>query len=123
MPRAAMQKGTDAMASPRARLAQPSTLAQLGQLWQVPLLLLSVALFGYAAYLFIDPKPGLSIEQKIQVARDFLGQERPKAALAQLRNLLETEKLETPQQATIHLLTAEGLDMGQKQLPVKIGIN
>ena len=34
---------------------------QLSQLWQLPLLVFSVFLFGYAAYLFIDPKPGPSV--------------------------------------------------------------
>ena len=48
---------------------------QLSQLWQLPLLVFSVFLFGYAAYLFIDPKPGPSIAQKLATARALLKQQ------------------------------------------------
>src|SRR5258705_366895 len=41
---------------------------RLGDLWQAPLLLVSVGLFAVAAWLFIDPKPGLSID--LQLAAD-----------------------------------------------------
>ena len=33
----------------------------LSQLWQLPLLLLSLGLFGYAAYLFVDPHTGPTV--------------------------------------------------------------
>ena len=42
------------------------------QLWQMPLLLLAIGLFAYSAYLFIDPKPGLSVEQRVETARVYL---------------------------------------------------
>ena len=54
----------------------------LAHLWQAPLLLLSLGLFGYAAYLFIDPQPGLTLDQKIDVARVYLKNERPEAAIS-----------------------------------------
>ena len=48
-------KGTEAMAFSRAN-------PRLAQLWQLPLLVVSLGLFGAAAYLFINPGPGLTIE-------------------------------------------------------------
>jgi tetratricopeptide (TPR) repeat protein len=97
--------------------------ARFAQLWQFPLLLISVALFAVAAYLFIDPQPGPSIDEKIDVARKFLDQERAEAALAQLNKLLATEKLDTEHQGKIHLMLAESLEMGQKQLKINIPAN
>src|SRR5438552_6730973 len=88
---------------------------QLAQLWQLPLLLVSLALFGVASYLFIDPKPGLSIEQKIDSARVYLNQERPKAAVERLNQLLATEKLELAVEGRIHLMLAEAIEMKQRQ--------
>src|SRR4051794_37608287 len=76
--RAAGAKGAEAQA--RRDLSKP-TNSRVTQLWQFPLLLFSLGLFGYAAYLFIDPKPGLSIDQKIDVARSLLKKERPEAAI------------------------------------------
>jgi hypothetical protein len=52
------------------------------------LLLASLGLFGYAAYLFIDPQPGPSIDERIASARKFLDQERPDAANALLNRIL-----------------------------------
>ncbi|HEY1628871.1 MAG TPA: tetratricopeptide repeat protein [Tepidisphaeraceae bacterium] len=109
-------KGTEAMANRR-------THARLAQLWQFPLLVVSVALFGVAAYLFINPQPGLTIDQKIDAARTFLDQQRPEAALAQLNKILATEKLDTVHQGKIHLMLAESLEMGQQQLKISIPIN
>ena len=53
----------------------------LAQLWQVPLLLVSLALFAAAAYLLFDPQAGMSSQQKIQRARAFLKTDRPDAAV------------------------------------------
>ena len=86
------------------------TKRSLARLWQAPLLLLSLGLFGYAAYLFIDPQPGLTIDQKIDIARVYLKNERPEAAIEQLNRLLTTEKLPRESEATIHLLLAEGIE-------------
>src|SRR5260370_480666 len=90
-------KGMEAMASSRPFSAipfselTPRPQRRLSQLWQLPLLLLSIGLFGYAAYLFIDPKPGLSVEQKLNIARDYLTQERPDAAIEYLNKLAGTD--------------------------------
>src|SRR3954454_17259985 len=88
---------------------------RLGDLWQAPLLLVSVALFAVAAWLFIDPKPGLSVDQKTDVARELLRQNRPEAAIEQLNRILAREKLEKDREAEVHLLLAESLEVGQKQ--------
>jgi tetratricopeptide (TPR) repeat protein len=92
----------------------------LSQLWQLPLLLLSLSLFSYAAYIFIDPKPGLSIDQKIDVARQLLKDERPEAAIDQLNHILAAEKLEKDREGTIHLLLAQALDNLQQQKHVDL---
>ena len=70
----------EATMSSRRATASPN---RVGQLWQLPLLIVSLGLFVYAAYLFIDPKGGPSINDKIRVARTFLNQERHQAAMAQ----------------------------------------
>lgn len=91
-------------------------------LWQVPLLIGSLGLFGYAAYLFIDPKAGPSIDEKINVARTYLGQERPDAALEYLNRLLSSEKLDKLHEGQVHLMLAEGLAAveGQKDAKYKV---
>ena len=107
-------------ASPPPR---PSQWSRLRNLWQLPLLVFSVALFGAAAWLFIDPKPGLSIDQKIDGARTLLAQTRPEAAIEYLNRLLAKEKLERDREAEIHLLLAEALEQGQKQKKISIPEN
>jgi tetratricopeptide (TPR) repeat protein len=97
--------------------------ARLAQLWQFPLLLLSLALFAVAAYLFIDPRPGMTIDQKVGVARTFLTNQRWDAALSQLNSLLASERLDAEHQAKIHMMLAESLEMGQKQLKVNVPVN
>src|SRR3954465_9372450 len=97
--------------------------SRLAQLWQFPLLLLSLVLFAVAAYLFIDPKPGLSIDQKIEIAQTYLGQGRWDAAMAQLNRLLTSEKLDRSHEGKIHLMLAESLEMGQKNSKISVGEN
>lgn len=96
---------------------------RFAQLWQLPLLLFSLGLFAYAAYLFIDPRGGLTIDDKIEIARIFLKQERPEAALQQLNLLLRTEKMEPAAQARAHMLIAQSLEQGQKQKKINIRAN
>ncbi|MGN6505506.1 MAG: tetratricopeptide repeat protein, partial [Tepidisphaeraceae bacterium] len=85
----------------------------ISQLWQVPLLAVSVGLFGYAAYLLWDPKPGPTVEQQLLVARQYLDAERPEAAVEQLNRIIKLDKLTPEQQARTHLLFAEGLEQFQ----------
>ncbi|HEV2294376.1 MAG TPA: tetratricopeptide repeat protein [Tepidisphaeraceae bacterium] len=101
----------------------PRGKRSLAHLWQAPLLLISLGLFGYAAYLFIDPQPGLTIDQKIDVARVYFKNERPEAGIEQLNRLLTTEKLPRESEATIHLLLAEGIEAAQKQKRINIPAN
>lgn len=120
-------KGMEAMASARplnapTRKAPAKPFARAKQLWQLPLLLTSLALFGFAAYLFIDPKPGLTIDQKINVARDYLAQERPDAAIEHLNKLLNTQKLDKLHEGQIHLLLAEGIAVAEDQKDRKVQI-
>ena len=110
----------EATMSPRRATASTNRLAQL---WQLPLLIVSLGLFVYAAYLFIDPRGGPSIHEKIRVARTFLNQERHQAAMAQLNRLLTTEKLEAPHEAEVRLMVAEALEMGVKQERLQNPVN
>ncbi len=86
----------------------------VSQLWQMPLLMLSLGLFGYAAYLLWDPKPGPTIEQRLADVRTLLKMERPEAAVERLKKLLAADGLTTEQQARIHLHFAEALDQYQE---------
>jgi hypothetical protein len=118
------QRGPKQNPAARAKPAKPpAQWGRLRDLWQLPLLVISVALFGVAAWMFIDPKPGLSIEQKIEVARTLIGQKRPEAAIEQLNRLLAKERLEKVREAEIHLLLAESLELGQKQKKINIPEN
>src|SRR5262245_59252771 len=95
-PACSKRKGRDAMASPSISTSpseRPHVASRFSRLWQLPLFVLSLGLFGYAAYLFIDPKPGLTIEQKIELARTWLSYDRPEAAIDQLNKLLNGERL------------------------------
>src|SRR5437867_899774 len=88
---------------------------RIGDLWQLPLLIASLGLFGYAAYLFIDPKAGPTVDDKILLGRTYLNQERPDAAIEHLNKLLVTEKLDKPHEGQIHLMLAEALSVAEGQ--------
>jgi tetratricopeptide (TPR) repeat protein len=85
-----------------------------GQLWQLPLLIFSLLLFGYAAYLFIDPKPGPTPDDRIAEARSYLAQDRPDAAIQVLNKLLAGGQLTKKRQGTSHLLVATAIEQYQK---------
>lgn len=95
-------------------MASTGAADRLARLWQFPLLLVAIGLFGYAAYLFIDPKPGLTIRQRINLSQDLLKHDRPEAAIEELNNILNGPKLAVEDEARVHLLLAEALDDGQK---------
>lgn len=96
---------------------------RLAHLWQAPLLLVSVGLFAAAAYLFINPGGGMTIDQKIDVARLYLQYNRPDAALDQLNKLVTTEKLTQQSEAKIHLLLGESLEAAQKEHRLSLASN
>jgi tetratricopeptide (TPR) repeat protein len=98
-------------------------VGRFSQLWQLPLFLLSLALFVYAGYLFMAPGPGATVDQKIAVAQDYLHQDRPDAALQQLARTLEGEKLEPAKEAPIHLLIAKALEAAQTQQKLNVPAN
>ena len=99
-------EGRDAMATRQST----GRAAGLGQLWQVPLLVVALGLFGFAAYLFIDPHGGPSIDDKIDVARRLLKSERPEAAINTLNGILRAEKLDRDHEGTVHLLEGQALE-------------
>jgi tetratricopeptide (TPR) repeat protein len=103
-----IEKGKDAMAS---RYAEP----RLAQLWQLPLLLMSLALFTYAGWLLIDPQPGPTFDDRMASIRQLLKQERPSLAIEQLNRLLLMDKLTAPQRGQIHLSLAEAIHLGQQK--------
>lgn len=89
----------------------------------MPLLLVALGLFAYSAYLFIDPKPGLSVAQRVDTARAYLNHGRPGAAIDQLNKLLASEKLARENEAGARLLLAESLEAAQKQLGLDLDVN
>ncbi len=115
----------EAMGSAHAsgRQSTRQSNSRYAQLWQLPLLLVSIGLFSYAAYVFIDPRAGLSIDQKIDVARLYLKNERPEAAINQLNKILTTEKLDRDHEAGVHLLLAESIDAAQQQKHMDLPAN
>ena len=102
---------------------RPVAKRRLAQLWQLPLLLVSLGLFAYAAYLFIDPKPGLSVERRIEFAEAYLRHGRPDAAVDQLNKLLGSEKLARDTEARVHLLLAECIESAQKLAKLDLDAN
>jgi len=111
--------GKEAMSS---RAAFPSS-RQLAQLWQLPLLLLSLLLFGVAGYLFLNASPGLTVRKRIDIARAYVAHERPEAALEQLNRLLTGEHLTQEHEAAVHLTMAEALETAQRQRKISIAAN
>ena len=65
----------------------------------------------------------MSPEQKIDLARKYIDNERPKAALELLNKTLTTDKLDPPTQGRVHILLAESLEMAQKQQKLHIAAN
>jgi tetratricopeptide (TPR) repeat protein len=96
---------------------------RIAQLWQLPLLVISLGLFSAAAYLFINPRSGYTIEQKIEVAQTYLKFNRPEAALDQLNRIITTDKLTPQNEAKIHLMMAESLADAQKLHNISISTN
>src|SRR4051794_33108811 len=88
---------------------------RLTQLWQLPLLLLSIGLLVCAACLFVDATPGLALAAKVNQARVYLQNDRPHAAVEHLNRLLASEKLPPQAEAPIHLLIADAMNAAQTE--------
>lgn len=95
---------------------------KLAQLWQAPLLLISIGLFVYAAILFINPKGKPTVSQQLEVAAELLKQDRPEKAVDQLNLLLE-QKPDKLQEGAIHLLLATAIEGVQKQRHISVPDN
>src|SRR6478672_8015972 len=93
---------------------------QLAHLWQFPLLILSLLVFAAAGYLYTQPMPGLTVGGRIDSARALLRAERPDAALEQLNRLITGERIASEDEASVHLLMGEALELGQRQRKVNI---
>src|SRR5665213_2598079 len=86
----------DAMASRRA-------LGQFSGLWQLPLLVVSLGLFGYAAYRFIDPKPAITIAQRLETAQFYIKHKQFDLAIAQSNKLIATANLKPEQDRVLRI--------------------
>ena len=83
-----------------------------------------MGLFGYAAYLFIDPKPGPTINDKLEVAQKYLNAGRADPAMEILNALLlEDSKLQPKQEGAVRMLLSEGLDVFQKEKHISVAKN
>src|SRR4051794_32871811 len=88
-------KGTEAtmsLASTSLQFTPRRDSRQLNQLWQLPLLLVSLAFLTYAVWLFVTAKPGLTLASKVSQARTLLRNGRPEAAAEQVNLLLASER-------------------------------
>lgn len=99
----------------KTRGATPQVPPPISHLWQVPLLLASLALSACAACLFLEARPGITLNQQLAPARTLLAHERPDAAIEALTRLVKTHKLSREGEAQVHLLLAEAIEASQKQ--------
>ncbi|MGC4033922.1 MAG: hypothetical protein QM754_19755 [Tepidisphaeraceae bacterium] len=94
--------------------------ASFSQLWQMPLLLCSFGLFGYATYLLWDPKTGPTPDQRLDAGRQLMNAERPEATVELLNGVLKLDKLTPAQKSRTHLMLAEAVEMYQDQKKVQV---
>lgn len=88
---------------------------RLSHLWQLPLLLLSLAILSCAACLFVDARPIIALNQQLLPVRELMRAERPDAAAEKLTKVLASEKLPREAEAQVHLLLGETIEAAQKQ--------
>lgn len=104
-------------------LSPPSRLSRL---WQFPLLLLSLALFGYAGYRLIDPQSPPTIDQQLDAAAKLLANDRADAATEVLRGVLAEDlkkKLTEAQRGRVHLYLAQAVQQVQQDLKLNLPVN
>src|SRR4051794_37972485 len=106
----------DAMSSPRADSSTASSRPPLARLWQMPLLVVALGLFAYAAFLFIHPKSKqLTLDERFARIESLLKSDRADAAMEDLRALRNAGALTGLNDARAHLLEAEAIDLSQHQ--------
>ncbi len=88
----------------------------LSQLWQLPVLLASVVLFGFGVYLMAPkPAPAPDYARPLEVAEGQIKAGEFEPALKTLHDAeLEMTKLTVPQQARLKMLQADAVSLGQK---------
>ncbi len=96
---------------------------RLAQLWQLPLMLFSLGVFAYAGWLFIQPKPGPTLLQRVDSVRQLLKQDRASAAIELLNAMLNQGKLPSEIEGAIRVLLGESLAMAQRQRHLNIPAN
>lgn len=104
-------------------MSQSRTVVAGSQLWQVPLLIVSLAAFGYATYLFSRPGPGPSVEERIEAARSLIRFERPEPAIGVLNALLTRDRVSGPAEGEVRLLLAEAVELAQRLREVDLREN
>ena len=107
------------MAIPRARQDDSS-----GGLADAKLLVVSLALFGYAAYLFIDPEiRPLPLPSASKPSKSFSRMKRFEAALDLGNKLLASGNLKPAEEGHVHLLLAQVLEGAQKDHHIDLRSN
>jgi TolA-binding protein len=92
---------------------------QFRQLWQWPLLLLSVGLLAVAGWQLVNPTPAWGVGQKLALGRQLIDNGRHLDAIDQINGTLAaSDNLDPTDQAALHLLLAEALDGGQESLGI-----
>ncbi len=93
-------------------------------LWQMPLLLLALALLLTTTGLYVDGRPVILLNQKLSVARELIHNDRPDAAAESVARLMSAgEPMPAQCEGKVHLLLAEALDAAQKQRKQSIPAN
>lgn len=98
----------------------------LARLWQLPLLAVSLALFGVAAWLFIKPNFGATpptIDQLYDRAQAAMKDDRPELAIELFQKMRETGKVAGELDARVHLLQAEAIEQLQKLRKQSLAVN
>lgn len=100
-----------------------SAAPEASRLWQWPLLIVAIALFGYASFLFVDPGKRADVPRFLSIASSYIDHDRPEAAVAVLNQLQQLGELTESERARLHLLTAEAIDRWQVMQKVDIEAN
>jgi tetratricopeptide (TPR) repeat protein len=106
----------EAMAARRAQ-------SRFARVWQIPLLAASLGLFGYATYLFIDPKPAPTFAQRIEAVEAIYKAGDYEPALAQSNKLIAANRIKPADEARLHLLIAAIIDAVQKEQHLSVARN